>query len=379
MANRAHLDILTQGVQIWNDWRKRHQDQRVDLTEAKLNRINLANANLNGVMLARAQLKGANLVHANMRGAKLTAADLTGADLTSADLYRATLFKAALPQAKLIKANLTRSNLSKAMLAGAVLSRSDFRGADLSGAHLTKAIIYETVFGDTDLTNALDLDACIHHGPSTLDHRTITKSGSLPIEFLRGCGLPDALISHYLVFSNRGMPNPTCLISFARQDKSFAHQLHDDLQDHGIRCWLVPENLKGGGKDLQIQLNKAIGLDDKLILILSDQSMASQWIAQELKVLREQEKQERRRLLFPVSLANPAMIQSWTLMEPGSFVNLAKELRKHPIPNFSDRHHEPSYQSAFKQLLRDLKSGIPKQPSSQNLGKGSAAELLRFT
>ena len=377
MANRAHLEILTQGVQIWNDWRKKHQDQRVDLTEAKLNKINLSNANLSGVLLARAQLKGARLINANLRGAKLTAADLSGADLTSADLYRATLFKAAMTQTKLIKANFTRANLSKTMLAGAILSRSDFRGADLSGAHMTKAVFYETVLGDTDLTGVLDLESCLHHGPSTIDHRTITKSGSLPMEFLRGCGLPDALISHYLVFANRGMPNPTCLISFSRQDQEFAYQLHADLQDHGIRCWLVPENLKGG-KDLQIQLSNAIGREDKLILVLSDQSMTSEWIAQELKALREQEKQEHRRLLYPVSLANPSMIQSWTLMEPGSFVNLAKELRKYPIPNFSDREHEASYQVAFKQLLRDLKSGLP-QAVPENLNSDSTAELLRFS
>ena len=377
MANRTHLEILNQGVQFWNDWRKKNPDDRVDLTEAKLNRVNLTNANLKGVLLARAQMKGAHLVNANLRGAKLTAADLSGADLTSADLYRATLFKAVLPQAKLIKANLTRANLSKTMLTAAILSRSDFRGADLSGAQLNNAVVYETIFGDTDLSGTLGLDACQHHGPSTVDHRTISKSGSLPIEFLRGCGLPDALISHYLVFANRGMPNPTCLISFAKQDQPFAHQLHDDLQDHGIRCWLVPENLKGG-KELQIQISKAIGRDDKLILVLSDHSMASDWIAQELKSLREQEKQERRRLLFPVSLSNPAMIQSWTLMEPGSFVNLAKELRKHPIPNFNDWHHEASYQTALKQLLRDIKSGLP-QPIPKNLGRDPTTELLKFT
>jgi hypothetical protein len=87
--------------------------------------------------------------------------------------------------------------------------------------------------------------------------------------------------------------------------------------------------------------------------------MASEWIAEELKATRDLEKQERRRLLFPVGLVHPGLIQSWTLMEPGTFVNLAKEIRQHPIPNFSDRHHEPAYQAALNQLLRDLKGSVP--------------------
>ena len=43
-------------------------------------------------------------------------------------------------------------------------------------------------------------------------------------------------------------------------------------------------------------------------------------------------------------------------MEPGSFVNLAKELRQNPIPNFHDMHHEPSYNAAFNALLQSLTS-----------------------
>ena len=38
----------------------------------------------------------------------------------------------------------------------------------------------ETVFGNTKLTDAKGLDTCKHSDPSTLDHRTIAKSGRLP-------------------------------------------------------------------------------------------------------------------------------------------------------------------------------------------------------
>lgn len=323
--------------------------------------------------MARAQLKGAKLVRTNLRGAKLTACNMSGADLTGADLYRATLFKSDLARASLMKANLTRANLGKSDLTQTVLSRSDFRGADLKGAQMMGAIVYETVFGDTDLSDTQGLENCQHHGPSTVDHRTIIKSNAIPLAFLRGCGLPDEIIGHYQALTTKGLRTHTCLISYAKEDKAFALQLHHDLQDQGIRCWLVPDELKGG-QDLQLRTNQALGQHGKLVLVLSDSSMASDWVAAELKGMRELEKQERRRMLFPVSLASPPMLQSWTLMEPGSFINLAKELRQYPIPNFSDLHHEPSYESALVQLLRDLKSPF-HHPRSNNLGPDFTGEL----
>ena len=199
-----------------------------------------------------------------------------------------------------MKANLTRANLAKTDLTQAVLSRSDFRGADLKNAQMLGCVIYETVFGDTDLTAVQGLRDCLHHGPSTIDHRTINKSGAIPLEFLRGCGLPDEIIIHFQALFTKGLRTHTCLISYAKQDRAFAEQLHDDLQDQGIRCWLVPDELKGG-QDLQLRLSQALGRDDKLVLILSDTSMASDWIASELKAMRELENRNAGACFSPLA------------------------------------------------------------------------------
>ena len=186
-------------------------------------------------------------------------------------------------------------------------------------------------------------------------NRTVTLSGSLSTSFLRGCGLPDELISHYRAFLANDLRTHTCLISCSKNDFEFARRLHDELQEHGIRCWIIPEELKGG-QTLQLQVSQAIGPRDKLILVLSEDSMGSDWIMEEIQASLEIEKKEQRRLIHPVALANPSLIQSWTLMEPGTFINLARELRQYPIPNFHDLHHEPSYESAFGSLLQDLTS-----------------------
>src|SRR6267143_1926318 len=76
-------------------------------------------------------------------------------------------------------------------LSGANLNSADLTRANLVDADLHGAQLWDTVFSDTTLSGAKGLDACAHRGPSTIDVRTLQKSGRLPEVFLRGCGLPE--------------------------------------------------------------------------------------------------------------------------------------------------------------------------------------------
>ena len=76
MANQEHLDILEQGVKIWNQWREEHPEFEPDLKEASLKEKNLKEINLTKADLQKANLKGADLTKANLRGADLSNANL---------------------------------------------------------------------------------------------------------------------------------------------------------------------------------------------------------------------------------------------------------------------------------------------------------------
>src|SRR5262249_29953383 len=76
MANPEHLEILGQGVEVWNAWRAKEPSVRPDLS---------------GADLARAELRGVNLAGATLMGTNLTTADLSGADLSDANLSGASL------------------------------------------------------------------------------------------------------------------------------------------------------------------------------------------------------------------------------------------------------------------------------------------------
>jgi hypothetical protein len=207
VANFTQLDLLRQGAAKWNEWRAKSADAWVDLSAADLKDADLRKFNLNGVDFIDATLQRANLSQAHLNGADFSNADLTDANLTDVAL--------------------TTANLT---------------GAVMKGANLTIANLRNTVFADIDLSETVGLDKCQHYGPSTIDHRTLLKSGrSLPLIFLRGCGLPDGLIEYLpSLFAGPAIQFYSCFISYAVANQDFADRLHADLQSNGVRCEVPP-------------------------------------------------------------------------------------------------------------------------------------------
>ena len=62
MAGVEHLLLLRQGVETWNQWRKKNPTVKPFLREAVLRRMDLTGANLREANLRKADLSGSNLV-----------------------------------------------------------------------------------------------------------------------------------------------------------------------------------------------------------------------------------------------------------------------------------------------------------------------------
>jgi uncharacterized protein YjbI with pentapeptide repeats len=52
MANLEYVEILTQGAEVWNEWRKANPKARLDLYSADLNGADLTGVDLTGTDLA---------------------------------------------------------------------------------------------------------------------------------------------------------------------------------------------------------------------------------------------------------------------------------------------------------------------------------------
>jgi hypothetical protein len=162
MANEEHLNILKQGVEAWNQWRKENPEIRPDLSEANLREANLSGINLDGAGLYRVDLSEANLIGADLSGAYLKEANLIRANLSEAVIFRAKLIRADLSRADLFGAYLIMADLSKAKLIETNLIKADLSGANLSEADLSDANLRQTTLVKTNLSDANLTNCCVY-------------------------------------------------------------------------------------------------------------------------------------------------------------------------------------------------------------------------
>ena len=303
MAKLEHPEILRRDVKEWNQWRK----DNPSVTP----------------MLYGADLRDSNLSRADLSWANLSYANLSGADLRAADLRIANL-----------------------------------RNATLSRADLRDAIIGTTIFGNNDLSSVKGLDNVHHWGPSTIGIDTIYNSGGkIPDVFLRGCGVGEDFIR--FLPSLLGAVEPfqlySCFISYSAKDEEFANRLHSRLRDAKARVWFAPEDIKGGEKIYE-QIERAIQLHDRLLLVLSENSLRSNWVETEIRKAIETEKRENRRKLFPIRITDYETLKKWRCFDADSGRDLAVEVREYFIPDFSNWKNHDSFEAAFDKLLRDLRA-----------------------
>jgi uncharacterized protein YjbI with pentapeptide repeats len=369
MANPEHLAVLKEGVATWNDWRGL-PNLYPDLTAA-----DLAGADLEGIIVGKADLGGAvlsdaHLPHSDLGGTELVGAKLTRARLGGANLIRAHIDKADFEDADLSGATLggafcigtkfTGANLSRTLIGGVDFSEADLTKCDLSRSIASATIFHQTVFdrttlsqatfvnsffSDVDLSGTVGLETCVHRGPSSIDFRTLARSQKIPLSFLRGCGLSDAFIDYLPSMLATPVQFYSCFISYSTHNQDFAERLHADLQDSGVRCWFAPDDLKIGDPFRQ-RIDESIRVHDKLLLILSESSVKSQWVQEEVETAFERERREKRLVLFPIRIDGSVMTtnEAWA----------AGIRRTRHIGDFGDWKQHDSYRKAIKRLLRDL-------------------------
>jgi hypothetical protein len=248
----------------------------------------------------------------------------------------AHLVGANLRDATLLGADLSKANLNSAILVGATLVDTD----------LSRAKLWMTVFGDTDLTRAKGLETCQHWGASIIDHQTLHRSGPLPLTFLRGVGLPDRLIDYLPSILEQAIQFYSCFISYSSKDQEFADRLHADLQNKGVRCWFAPHDMPIGAKIIDA-IDEAIRLRDKVLLILSEHSVASDWVEGEVTRSLDEERERKQVVLFPVRIDDTVLqtTKPWTRLLRG----------QRNIGNFTCWKDHDAYQKVLEKLLRDLK------------------------
>jgi uncharacterized protein YjbI with pentapeptide repeats len=310
-----------------------------ELRGANLERVNLSQLRLNGAVLVNAKLSESALSAAELRGADLSGAIFNRTDLTNADCSHANFSGADLRGAHLIGTSLIAANMSGAQLGGSVMGWTS-----LSGSKLIFARAIETVQ---------------HLGPSIIDIDTLercfreaTESTTSELRvgttamttFLRGVGVPENILE---LARNRAFSagRAATFISYCSNDLHFVKKLHADLQDEGVRCWYAPETLRVG-EDIRTRIVEAIRGHARVIVVLSEASIRSEWVQFEVRTALDLESPKSPTILVPICIdgAVERPVPDW--------VNAIRKIRL--IGNFLDWSDTARYRSALRRLLEAL-------------------------
>lgn len=344
MANREHLKVLKQGVKAWNEWRKKMPNLRPNLRNAELSDRDFSHGLFNDADLMNADFSGTNLKEANFRSSALMFAKfLYGTTSTGTE----TILKGGdLKDSRLMGAYFFRTNLSGADLSGAWLWGTIFEEVTLTNADLSKCLMGRTKFLHTDLSQVKGLDTIEHATPSSLDPGTFYMSkGNIPQGFLRGCGIPDNFITYMHSLTSEAFEFYSCFISYSNKNQAFAERLYADLQAKGVRCWYAPIDLRIG-ETIRIGIDESIRRHDKLLLILSKDSVRSNWVEKEVETALEQERRQNSTVLFPIRLDDAVM-----KIDIGWPADIR---RTRHIGDFRKWRIHEDYRKAFDRLLHDL-------------------------
>jgi uncharacterized protein YjbI with pentapeptide repeats len=352
-----------------------------DLREANLSEADLTKANLKGASLGGAFVKGANFSQAN-----LLAANLRNANFSHTNLSSANLMVANLERANLDGTNLSKANFTKADLAGISLCRADMNGArfvganlvsanlveakfidtDLTGADFVEASIGNTVFVNSDLSKATGLESLDHRGPSHISINTFALSnGKLPEVFLRGCGLRDADIE-YAKLSDLHLSREEAgkilskihdlrtlqaqqmaplFISCSHADAAFVSKLERRLNEKGIRSWRDVHGIKIGRTEKS--LDRAVYKKPKVLLILSRDSITSNWMEHEVGEVKKLEKELGCVVLYPLALDD-----RWK--DSRAPKGMMEHMREYNILDFSGWKTDRKFEDVLAKLIDGL-------------------------
>ncbi|HEU5380018.1 MAG TPA: toll/interleukin-1 receptor domain-containing protein [Ktedonobacteraceae bacterium] len=140
----------------------------------------------------------------------------------------------------------------------------------------------------------------------------------------------------------------SCFLSYSSKEETLAQRLYADLKAQGVDCWFAPHSMKIGAR-IRLTIDQAIHQQAKLLLLLSQHSLESSWVEDEVEAALERERTERCEMLFPIRLDN-------AVTQPDAPAWAVRLRRQVNIGDFSNWTDQQAYEKAFERLLGDLEN-----------------------
>jgi len=131
----------------------------------------------------------------------------------------------------------------------------------------------------------------------------------------------------------------SCFISYSHRDEAFVTKLYQGLKSGGVDAWFAPVKMKPGVK-IHEEIEANVRLYDRFLLILSVDSMSSQWVVTEIRIAIDEERRSGTRKLVPIRLVPFSRVRPWYCFNADVGKDMAVELREYFIPLLSKNARE---------------------------------------
>ena len=304
-----------------------------------------------------------------------------------ADLSHAVLGPAVFVGSDFWLATMRHADFLNCNASDAYFGQADLREASLYGGHFRRAWFLVTFLNDCTLVGA-DFEEARVHCFNLIDSETLAKNAVLlqqtlgkrksleavlapaiaealallerQFEHLRrfllasGCN-PEEVTAMTAAADQKRADYPRVFISYSSADEAFAAQLYETLTEFGVDAWFAPESMRGGRK-IHEQLEAAIAERDKIILVLSDDSIKSRWVASEVQWAAGREIEAGQQILFPIRIVPFYAVRRWTLFDADLGQDVAKYVRQYFVPDFTAWRDHEALARQTERFLRDLRS-----------------------
>ena len=187
----------------------------------------------------------------------------------------------------------------------------------------------------------------------------------MPIKFLQGCGLnnweiealklynpniteiqiTDIVYKIDQLYNISPIQSHSIFISYFRKDEPFIKAIEKAFDAKDIRYWRNVHHATAG--PLEKQITNAIHLNPTVLLVLSKESVQSDWVEFESRKARELEKKLNRHVICPVALDDSWKTCSWP-------ERLRQQIEEYNILDFSQWQDSTFFKKQFSKLLKGL-------------------------
>jgi hypothetical protein len=152
----------------------------------------------------------------------------------------------------------------------------------------------------------------------------------------------------YRVFELRGtqaLQISPLFISYSHGDGKFVDKVEKQLNTKGIRFWRDIHDMKAGR--METQIDRAIRQNPTVLLVLSEQSLGSDWVEHEVRTARQLEKDMERDVLCPIALDDSWKESKWPK-------RIMEQIMEYNILDFSDWEDDVKFEGMFRKLIEGL-------------------------